>query len=71
MAAKRNIERLQEAREEILRTNRTDMLFTMEQVEDICHLIHEHRWPNGEYGDSECLLWSLMCRTLGEEPLSW
>lgn len=72
MPEKRDINRLHAAREAIRKGwNGEDWFFTLEQVEDICKLIRNHRWPDGQYGDAECVLWSVMCRELGEEPLTW
>lgn len=72
MAAKRDIDRIHEAREAIRKGwESEDWFFTTEQVEDICGLIRRHQWPDSQYGDAECNLWSIMCKALGEKPLEW
>lgn len=35
-------------------------VFTYEQIHDICSLLKEGEWPDGNYGDDECVLWSLI-----------
>jgi hypothetical protein len=49
-------------RREAIQTGR---VFSFEQVEDVLDLIAEKKWPNGDYSDDECLLWSLIRTELG------
>ena len=42
-------------------------VFSFEQVEDILDLIANEKWPDGTYGDDECVLWSLIRDKLGIE----
>ena len=39
-------------------------VFSFEQIEDVLDLIAEEKWPDGHFGDDECLLWSLIRRKL-------
>jgi hypothetical protein len=39
-------------------------VFSFEQIEDVLDLIAAEQWPNGDYGDDECNLWSLIRRKL-------
>lgn len=45
--------------------NRRDALqnehvFSFEQVEDVLDLIANKKWPDGNFGDDECILWSII-----------
>lgn len=40
-------------------------VFSFEQVEDVLDLIADEKWPDGNYGDDECVLWSLIRDRLG------
>ena len=40
-------------------------VFSFEQVEDVLDLIADGKWPNGDFGDDECILWSLIRDRLG------
>lgn len=51
-----------EKRREALKTGRG--LFCFEQIEDILDLIANEKWPNGDFGDDECVLWSMIRRKL-------
>ena len=46
---------------------KTDTVFSFEQIEDVLDLIADKKWPDGNYGDNECLLWSLIRNKLGIE----
>lgn len=43
------------------------LVFSFEQVEDVLDLIANEKWPDGTFGDDECLLWSLIRSKLGIE----
>ena len=42
-----------------------DHVFSFEQVEDVLDLIANKKWPDGSYGDDECVLWSMIRDRLG------
>ena len=46
---------------------RSGRVFTFEQVEDVLDLIAAEKWPDGSYGDDECVLWSIIRERLGIE----
>lgn len=50
-----------ENRNEALKRER---VFSFEQIEDVLDLIANEKWPNGDFGDDECNLWSLIRRKL-------
>lgn len=33
-------------------------VFTLSQIENVLDLVRDEKWPNGEFGDDECVLWS-------------
>ena len=35
-------------------------VFSFEQIEDVLDLIANEKWPDGNFGDDECVLWSLI-----------
>ena len=39
---------------------KNDRVFSFEQIEDVLDLIANKKWPDGNYGDDECNLWSLI-----------
>ncbi len=46
-----------ENRHEALKNNH---VFSFEQVEDVLDLIANKKWPDGNFGDDECILWSMI-----------
>lgn len=40
-------------------------VFSFEQVEDVLDLLVAEKWPDGNYGDDECVLWSIIREKLG------
>ena len=46
-----------ENRKEALKEGR---VFSFEQIEDVLDLIANEKWPDGTFGDDECVLWSLI-----------
>lgn len=42
------------------RAKEYDHVFSFEQVEDVLDLIANKKWPDGHYGDDECVLWSMI-----------
>lgn len=38
--------------------------FTWAQVEDVLTLIENGKWPNGQFSDDECNLWSMITSKL-------
>ncbi len=40
-------------------------VFSFEQVEDVLDLIANEKWPDGDFGDDECILWSIIREKLG------
>lgn len=38
--------------------------FTLEQVKDVLWLVANGEYPNAEFGDNECALWSVIRREL-------
>lgn len=44
------------------RRERPEDMFTIDQVVDVCRLIANEKYPNGEYSDNECCLWSAIMR---------
>lgn len=47
------------------RAKENDHMFSFEQVEDVLDLIANKKWPDGSYGDDECVLWSIIRDRLG------
>lgn len=45
----------------------SDQVFSFEQIEDVLDLIANGKWPNGEFGDDECRLWSMIRKKLNLE----
>ena len=39
---------------------KNDHVFSFEQIEDVLDLIANEKWPDGNFGDDECILWSLI-----------
>ena len=37
-----------------------ELVFTMDQIRDVCDLIKAKKWPDINYSDAECCLWSLL-----------
>ena len=42
-------------------------VFSFEQIEDVLDLIAHEKWPDGNYGDDECVLWSIIRNRLNIE----
>ena len=42
------------------RAKENDHVFSFEQVEDILDLIANEKWPDANFGDDECNLWSMI-----------
>lgn len=40
-------------------------VFSFEQIEDVLDLIANEAWPDREFGDDECILWSMIREKLG------
>ena len=46
---------------------KNDRVFSFEQIEDVLDLIANKKWPDGSYGDDECVLWSMIREKLSIE----
>ena len=40
-------------------------VFSFEQIDDVLDLIAQRKWPDGTFGDSECVLWARIRDKLG------
>ena len=38
---------------------------SLDELEDVLTLIANKQWPNGSFGDDECVAWSLVRQKLG------
>jgi len=59
--AKINRKSTDEKKKEALKYNAT---FDMSEIEDVLELIATKQWPDGNFSDNECDLWSLIRRKL-------
>ena len=42
-----------------------------ESIDDVCELIKHHKYPNGSFGDDECIVWEIIVRKLGIDTTKW
>lgn len=42
-----------------------------ESIDDVCELIAHHKFPNGRFGDDECVVWEIITRKLGIDTSKW
>lgn len=46
-------------------------VFSVEEVRRVLKLVKERKWPDGHFGDDECVLWEIVVEELDLHDEMW